>query len=232
VQSAGIWDRDSELKLYTRNRWHVAELNMDFRSGKTDIMQIQRLLSGFVVGLPTDGKLLFGPKNLANHERKAVGFSSLAAGFFDNSKEIGADEIDSKLHNEIPMLLEEEKVLRAFQQARDMFVYTNRRFIIIDTKGLSGQRVEYKTIPYRYMKAFEFETNGHLDRDAEIYAYTNISEIHNHGLPRSVGLLKTKQSILVKHTDIYEMGKLMVDHILFGEKPRSDMDEPDIEVIF
>lgn len=48
VESAGIWDRDSELNLYTRNRWHLAKVSMDFRSGKTDIMQIQQLLSGKV----------------------------------------------------------------------------------------------------------------------------------------------------------------------------------------
>jgi hypothetical protein len=46
VESAGIWDRDSELNLYTRNRWYLAKVEMDFRSGKTDIMQIQQLLSG------------------------------------------------------------------------------------------------------------------------------------------------------------------------------------------
>jgi hypothetical protein len=134
VESAGIWDRDSELNLYTRNRWHVAKLEMDFRSGKTDIMQIQKLLSGFIIGLPTDGKIKFGPKNLANHERKAIGLSSLAAAFLDNSKEVDADEVDAKLHDDVPMLLEEEKVLRAFKQGRDMFVYTNRRFISVDVK--------------------------------------------------------------------------------------------------
>jgi hypothetical protein len=232
VESAGIWDRDSELNLYTRNRWHVAKLEMDFRSGKTDIMQIQKLLSGFVVGLPSDGKIVFGPKNYNKHARNSVGWNSLAAGFFDNSKEIGANEIDAKLHYDVPVLLEEEHVLRAFRQARDMFVYTNRRFLIIDTKGMSGQRVKYKTIPYRYMKAFEFETAGHMDRDAEIYTYTTISDIRCNGIPRIVTLLRTKQSILVKHTDIYEMGKLIVDHILFGEKPRMDTEEPEIEVIF
>lgn len=48
VESAGVWDRDSELNLYTRNRWHLAKVDMDFRSGKTDIMQIQQLLSGTI----------------------------------------------------------------------------------------------------------------------------------------------------------------------------------------
>ena len=231
VESAGIWDRDSELNLYTRNRWHLAKVDMDFRSGKTDIMQLQKLLSGFIVGLPTDSKLVFAPKDYSNHERTAVGWNSLAAGFFDNSKEIGATEINDKLHTDIPMLLEEERVIRAFAQARDMFVYTNRRFIIIDTKGLSGQRVKYKSIPYKHVDAFEYETAGHLDRDAEIYLYTTTSTIYSDGIPRSVGLLQTKQSILVNKTDIYEIGKIILDHTMFGEVPMDGV-EPEIELIY
>jgi len=229
VESAGMWDRDSELNLYTRNRWHLAKVEMDFRAGKTDIMQIQKLLSGFVIGLPTDSKLVFGPKNYANHEKNSIGLSSL--GIFNNSTEVDPGEIDSKLHFDIPMLLKEEKVLRAFKQARDMNLYTNRRLIIMDTKGITGQRVKYKSIPWRHVDGFEFETAGHLDRDAEIYAYTTISTIQCNGIPRSVGLLKAKQSILVKHTDIYEIGKFLADHTLFGDKPDEDL-EPEIEIIF
>lgn len=231
VESAGIWDRDSELNLYTRNRWDLAKIDMDFRSGKTDIMQIQRLLTGFIVGRPTDSKILFGPKNYGNHDRNAVGWNSLAAGFFDNSKEIDPSEINAKLHFDIPMLLEEETVLRAFRQARDMFIYTNRRFLIIDTKGLSGQRVKYKSIPYKYVEAIEFETAGHMDRDAEVYCHTDISDIFSNGIPRSVGQLRTKQSILVKHTDIYEIGKLLLEHTVFDDLPTGDL-EPEIEITF
>jgi Bacterial PH domain len=232
VESAGVWDRDSELNLYTRNRWHIAKVEMDFRSGKTDIMQIQKLLAAFIVGLPEDSKIVFGPKNYGNHERNKVGMNSLAVGFFDNSKEISAEELNQKFHVDMPLLLEEERVLRAFAQARDMFIYTNRRFIIVDTKGVSGQRVKYKSIPYRYAKAIEFETAGHLDRDAEIYLHTTISDLVSNGIPRYVGLTRTKQSILVKDTDIYEIGKLVLDHTIFGPKPRTDADvEPDIALV-
>jgi hypothetical protein len=232
IESAGIWDRDSELNLYTRNRWDIAKIEMDFRSGKTDIMQIQKLLSAFIVGRDSDSTIVFGPKDYSNHERNAVGWNSLAAGFFNNSKEIEAEEINVKLHSDIPLLLEEEKVLRAFRQARDMFVYTNRRYLIIDTKGLSGQRVKYKSVPYKYIHGFEFETCGHLDKDAEVYTYTSISKIFNDGIPRSVDLLTTKQSILVKNTDIYEIGKLLADHTIFDEKLPSGDVEPQIEVHF
>jgi len=230
VETAGMWDRDSELYLYTRNRWHLAKISMDFRSGKTDIMQIQKLLSGFVIGLPSDPKISYGPKNYANHERNSVGMNSLAVAFFDNSKEVEVGELDAKFHSEIPILLDEEKILRAFCQARDMFLFTNRRLLIVDTKGMTGQRVNYRSIPWKYVDGFEFETAGHMDRDAEIYCFTTISDIKNDGIPRSVSLLRTKQSILVKTTDIYEIGKLILEHTAFGEKPDDVVPEFDIIV--
>ena len=229
IETAGMWDRDSELYLHTRNRWHLCTVSMDFRSGKTDIMQIQKLLSGFVVGLPSDSKIVFGKKNYKRHERDRVKINSLAAGFFDNAKEIDPTEIDAKLHSEIPILLEEEKVLRSFKQARDMFLFTNRRMLTIDKKNLTGQRVRYETIPWKYIDSFEFETAGHMDRDAEIYCYTTIAKIISDGIPRSVGLLRSKQSILVKTTDIYEIGKLVLEHTAFGERPAEF--EPEIEIV-
>ena len=226
-----MWDRDSELNLYTRNRWHLAKVSMDFRQGKTDLMQIQKLLTGFCVGLPSDSKIVFGPKNYGTHERNAVGMNSIAAGFLDNSIEISADEINDRFHNDIPMMLEEEKVLRAFRQARDMYVYTNRRVFIVDTKGMTGQRVKYKSIPFKHIHGFDFETAGHMDRDAELYCYTTIADILSVAIPRCVGLLRTKQSILVKHTDIYEMGLMMMNYTVFAEHTADDA-EPEIEVTF
>ena len=172
------------------------------------------------MGVPTDPKMVFSKKNYGKHDRDAVGMDSLKAAFFDHSKEVDTIEIDARFHSEIPLLLEEEKVLRAFSQARDMFLYTDRRFIIVDRQGVSGQSVKYKTIPYRHMTGFEFETAGHLDRDAEIYTYSNTTDQRLQNSPRSVGQLVTKQSILVKTTDIYEIGQLILDHTLFSKISR------------
>jgi hypothetical protein len=78
---------------------------------------------------------------------------------------------------------------------------------------------------YRYVKAIEFETAGHMDRDAELYMYTTIADIVKKDYPRDVGLTRTKMSVLVASTDIYEMGKLVLDHTFFGPKPRAEYDE-------
>lgn len=132
VESAGLWDRDSELNLYTRNRWHLAKIEMDFRAGKTDIMQIQKFMSGFIIGLPSDPTMVFGPKNYATNEANRIGKESVSAAFWDNSKEIDSEELNEKFHQEIPLLLEMERVLRVFKQGRDLFLYTDRRYIEVE----------------------------------------------------------------------------------------------------
>lgn len=217
VCTAGQWDRDSEIVLYTRNRWHIAKLELEFSSGRTDVMQIQKLLSAFIIGKPSDNKVRFGPKNYGANSKNRPGFGSLKASILGRSTETNADAVNVKFHNEVPLLLEEETVVRAFEEGRDMYVYTDRRLILVDTKGLSGKSVKYKSLPYRsIVGGFEFETAGSmLDKDAEIYTYTNISKIHSRDKPRSVSLLHTKQSIAVKKTDIYEIAKLVLDHTVF-----------------
>ena len=191
-----MWDTDTELKLYTRNRWSLAKVDMDFRTGKADIAQINRFLSALIIGLPSDSKVDFGAHNVASGQREAHPIEASSFGILDNSSEIDAAKIEKKLRNDPLLLLDEEKVLRAFQSGRDVDVYTTRRLISIDTKGLSGKRVSYKSIPYREVWGFEFETAGHLDRDAEIYLHTDISKVCMEEYPRVVDSLTTKQSLL------------------------------------
>jgi hypothetical protein len=222
-----MWDRDTELTLYTRNRWDMAHVDMDFRTGKADIGQINRFLSALIIGLPSDKKIDFGPKDYKSGNKEANPISASSMGMLGNSTEIDADMIDKKLRSDPELLLDEEKVLRAFQCGRDVDVYTTRRMIQIDTKGLTGKRVNYKSIPFKEIRGFEFETAGHMDRDAEIYLYTDIADVKMERFPRIVPCLRTKQSLLVKHTDIYEIGKLFTDHLLFGEEDYAV--EPEID---
>lgn len=215
VESAGTFDRDSEVIIYTRNRWHLWHLRMDFRSGKTDVMMLQKLLSGFIVGRPTDSTLIFGPKNYHKHKTNIFGgFGKNFTGGL-HCKEVSASEMNDKYHSEINMLLGDETVLRAFADGRDAYLYTSRRLIYIDTKGLSGKRVIYLSIPYRSMQGFIYETAGNMDRDAEMYIYTHKAHLISSTNPRSVNLWHEKQRILVKNTDIHEVGKLILDHTVF-----------------
>jgi hypothetical protein len=225
IESAGKWDSDSELTIYTRNRWHLAKFELDFRQGKTDIMQLQQMLSAMVVGKPDDPKLVFKPKDYGTHEKNKFKLGHMMA---IRSKEIDPDELEAKFRVQVPMLLENEKILRAFEQGRDMFIWTDRRYIDIDTKGMSGQKVKYKSIPYGNVGVFEFETAGNMDKDAEIYMFTDVSKDGGFGPPRYCGLLRTKQSIHIKTTDIYEMGYLAMEKTVTAEKA-PDIYIPELE---
>ena len=77
------------------------------------------------------------------------------------------------------------------------------------------------------MYGVEFETAGHMDRDAEIYCHTDIAHIQSERFPRVVPCLVDKQSILVKHTDIYDVGEMLGKLTIF-EKEEGFAEEPEI----
>jgi hypothetical protein len=207
---------------------------MDFRAGRTDVMMIQRLLSGFIVGRHTDARIIFGPKNYTAHKTNIFGGLKILT-LTGGAKEVEVDEMNAKYHFEISMLLEEENVSRSFVEGRDYWLYTNRRFIHINAKGISGKKVRYTSIPYRSMQGFIFETAGNMNRDAEIRMYTNIADVVMFDMPRIINLYHPKQKVLVKHTDIYEIGKLILNHTVFDKtllKANEDDLVPEIDTTY
>lgn len=138
----------------------MAKIEMDFRTGKADIQQINRFLSAIVIGKPTDQKVDFYRKNYQSGVRESNPLTFQSMGLLNNCWEVDAQEYDHKLRNDPAILLDEEKTLRAFQSGRDVTVYTDRRIVVIDVQGMSGQRVKYKSIPLKFMYGFEFETAG------------------------------------------------------------------------
>lgn len=255
----GVWDQDTELNLHTKNRWHMAKVEMDFRTGKADIQQINRFLSALIIGKPTDKKVDFYRKNYTSGTRESTPITFKSMGILNNSWEVDVQQYDSKLRSDPAILLDEEKSLRAFQSGRDVTVYTDRRIVIIDVQGITGKRTKYKSIPYKYMLGFEFETageikyssfntfsfynihishkslnngqfflcEGNLDRDAEVYQYSDICKIVSPGPPRTTKYLRTKQSILVKEVDIYGVAKLFTDNTIFSTDTVPE-EEPEI----
>ncbi len=78
------------------------------------------------------------------------------------------DELSSELQ---PILGDSEEIAMAYKMVRDLFVFTNKRLIMIDKQGMTGKKVSYFTIPYRAITHFEVETAGHFDLDAELKLY-------------------------------------------------------------
>jgi hypothetical protein len=81
-----------------------------------------------------------------------------------------ASKIDpAKIQQEFSQILApEERVEHAYQLIRDYFVFTDKRFVLVDKQGLTGSKVEYHSIPYKSITHFSVETAGTFDLDAEL----------------------------------------------------------------
>lgn len=49
-----------------------------------------------------------------------------------------------------------------------MFVFTNKRLILVNKQGVTGSKMEILTIPYNKITKFSKESAGHFDVDAEL----------------------------------------------------------------
>lgn len=66
------------------------------------------------------------------------------------------------------VLITNENIDLSFILVRDLIVFTDKRLILVDKQGVTGKKVEYKSIPYKSISRFSVETSGHFDLDAEL----------------------------------------------------------------
>jgi hypothetical protein len=90
-------------------------------------------------------------------------------GFF-NEMLGNASKIDvEKIQGEFGQVLSEGEVVEhAYQLLRDFFVFTNKRLVLVDKQGLTGNKVEYHSIPYKSITHFSVETAGGFELDADL----------------------------------------------------------------
>ncbi len=94
-----------------------------------------------------------------------------------------------------------ETVQHAYQLIRDYFVFTDKRFVLVDKQGLTGSKVEYHSVPYKSITHFSVETAGTFDLDAELKIWIS-------GSP--VPLQKTFN----KRLSIYEVQAVLASYVL------------------
>lgn len=90
-------------------------------------------------------------------------------GLFDNL--LGnASEVDvSKLQEESATLLaSHERLEKAYRIFRDLYLFTDKRLILVDKQGITGSKAEYLSLPYRSITRFCIETAGTFDADSEL----------------------------------------------------------------
>lgn len=86
-------------------------------------------------------------------------------GLFGNASEVDAKELQKDLD---ALLITGEQVVRAFRIVRDLFIFTDRRLVLVDKQGMTGKKAEYHSIPYKSISHFTVETAGTFDMDSEM----------------------------------------------------------------
>jgi len=81
-----------------------------------------------------------------------------------------ASEVDTaKVTEELtPVLADNESVSQAYKMVRDLYVFTNKRLIFIDKQGVTGKKIDYRSIPYKSITNFNVQTAGRFDTDCEL----------------------------------------------------------------
>ena len=82
-----------------------------------------------------------------------------------NASEVSSEKLTEQY---IRLLIDNEEVELGFKLFRDVFMFTNKRLILIDVQGVTGSKAEYKSLPYKHISRFSLETAGTFDLDAEL----------------------------------------------------------------
>ncbi|SDP68805.1 PH domain-containing protein [Rhodoferax sp. OV413] len=122
----------------------------------------------------------------------------LLDGLMGNASKMDAMKIQTEFGQ---ILAPGEVVEHAYQLVRDYFVFTNKRFVLVDKQGLTGSKVEYHSIPYRSITHFSIETGGTFDLDAELKIWIT-------GTPAPI------QKQFNKKLSIYEVQAVLASYVL------------------
>ncbi|KAA0686393.1 PH domain-containing protein [Enterococcus faecium] len=95
-------------------------------------------------------------------------------GLMGNATQYHNEYVENELKG---VLVVNEKVDLAFKLVRDLIVFTDKRMIIVNKQGVTGKKVEYKSIPYKSISRFSVETSGHFDLDAELKIWISSAEL-------------------------------------------------------
>lgn len=100
------------------------------------------------------------------------------------------------------LLIEGEEIELGFKLIRDVFIFTNKRLILIDKQGLTSSKVEYKSVTYKSITRFSIETAGTFDLDAELKIWVS-SEVQ-----------PSIRKQFNKSVNVYDVHMVLASHVL------------------
>jgi hypothetical protein len=100
------------------------------------------------------------------------------------------------------LLIEGEVIELGFKLIRDTFIFTNKRLILIEKQGITGSKIEYKSIIYKSISRFSIETAGTFDLEAELKIWVS-SEVNP-------SIIKQFN----KSVNVYDVQSVLAHHVL------------------
>jgi hypothetical protein len=100
------------------------------------------------------------------------------------------------------LLIDGENIEVGFKLFRDVFIFTNKRLILVDKQGVTGSKVEYLSIAYKSISRFSVETSGHFDLDAVLKIWI------------SSDLQPIIEKKFNKQVNIYDLQRILAMHVL------------------
>lgn len=114
----------------------------------------------------------------------------------------GAVSIEELKKNFGQLLIVGEDIELGFKLLRDTFIFTNKRLIVIDIQGLTGNKTEYLSVSYKSISKFSVETAGTFDLEAELKIWISSETIPS---------IKKKFN---KSVNVYEVQNVLAYHVL------------------
>jgi hypothetical protein len=114
----------------------------------------------------------------------------------------GAVDQESLLKDYGKLLIEGESIELGFKLIRDTFIFTSKRLILIEKQGITGSKIEYKSIIYKSISRFSVETAGTFDLEAELKIWVS-SELN----PSIVKQFN-------KSVNVYDVQNVLAFHVL------------------
>jgi len=119
-------------------------------------------------------------------------------GLMGNASEVNMAEVQKEFAR---VLAPNEQIDKAYKLIRDMFIFTNKRLILVDKQGITGKKVEYHSVPYKSITHFSIETAGNFDLDAELKIW-----ISGNAVPL--------QKQFNKNLNIYDLQSVLAEYVL------------------
>ncbi len=123
----------------------------------------------------------------------------IISALFGNAGKVDNDNIQEQYNN---LFVENEKVEIAFKLIRDVYIFTDKRLLLIDKQGMTGHKTEYLSIPYKAISRFSVESAGHFDLEAELKIWV------------SSAIEPALQKTFNHSVNVYEIQKLLATKVL------------------